>query len=216
MSSNSPDSSLSFGRSLSKNNVRPCLTCPHRLSDFSKHEATPESESEPEEMKTDTITAEEPRTTEITMAGNPAEASSAAVSALATAVVSRAKPTTAIAQSIDFPDHNRGENLGEKASTQFPTSRKQIDLHTDLPLKLRLSVPRRRSRRASQYPRDPLLAGHQGRPSPYQNLHPELRIQNSASEARCGCQAGGGAQSGEVAETTRKVHSIEDMALGEI
>ena len=136
------------------------------------------SEVSSSKRKSDTVTAEEPRTTGITMPGNQGKASSAAVAELPTAAA-----TVAITRPTDIPDNDRGENLGKKVSTQFPVSRKQIDHHTDLPLELRPTLPRRGSSRARQSPPTRLLARHQGRPSPYQNLHPELRIQDSAGEA---------------------------------
>jgi hypothetical protein len=81
MSPNSSDGSLS-SRVSSKNNFRPCPTCPHRLSDFWKHEATPKPESGPEaesedvEEQTNKGTAKEPRTAEAMESSSQAQVSS--------------------------------------------------------------------------------------------------------------------------------------------
>lgn len=68
MSSTSLNSSLS-SRTSRKNNIRPCPTCPYRLSDIWKHEATSEPEYQPEnglcEGKTNAITGEDPGATAI-------------------------------------------------------------------------------------------------------------------------------------------------------
>ena len=48
-------SSSSSSRSSSKSSFRPCPKCPHRLSDFSQHEATPEPQLQ---LHTNTIIAE--------------------------------------------------------------------------------------------------------------------------------------------------------------
>ena len=58
MSSGSPDSSLSHSRLSSKSNFRPCSTCPSRLSDFWRHESTPESESESAKFRTNKVAVE--------------------------------------------------------------------------------------------------------------------------------------------------------------
>ena len=58
MSSLGTINSLSSPKTLSKKNFRLCAQCPHRLLDFWKHEATPESE---EEMKANESTAEHPK-----------------------------------------------------------------------------------------------------------------------------------------------------------